>query len=359
VEFLIADTFTDSLTRLTADEQRAVKTAAFDLQINPANPGLSLERLTKPKDKHFWSVRGSRDIRLIVHRTESSFLLCYVDHHEAAFGWAERRRLETHPKTGAAQLVEVRERVEEILVPRYVEVDQPAPPKPRIFAGVSEDRLLSYGVPVEWLDAVRQVTEDSMLDLSDHLPREAVEALLDLATGATPQIPPQITNGEDPFKHPDAQRRYHVIETTDELARALEYPWEKWMVFLHPAQRESVERDYGGAARIAGTAGTGKTIVALHRAVFLARTKGELDDVGGQTLRVTSASVERRLAANAPVGEPIKPLGAWAILALASSDVAFRAHVAARLSRWEQSRARRRLEDRGCSKSRRGCVSAE
>jgi len=60
--------------------------------------------------------------------------------------------------------------------------------------------------------------------------------------------------------------------------------------------------------------------------------QGELDDVGGQTLRVTCASVERRLAANAPVGEAIKPLGAWAILALASSDAAFRAHVAARLS---------------------------
>jgi hypothetical protein len=75
--------------------------------------------------------------------------------------------------------------------------------------------------------------------------------------------------------------------------------------------------------------------------------QGELDDLGSETLRVTRESVERRLVAHAPVGEPIKPLGAWAILALASSDAAFRAHVGARLSQWEQARARRRLKDRG------------
>ena len=74
-------------------------------------------------------MRASRDLRLIVHRTESSILLCYVGHHDDAYQWAERRKLETHPTTGAAQMVEVRERVEEIVVPRYVEVEQPAPPK--------------------------------------------------------------------------------------------------------------------------------------------------------------------------------------------------------------------------------------
>ena len=62
------------------------------------------------------------------------------------------------------------------------------------------------------------------------------------------------------------------MHNVEELQRALEYPWEKWTIFLHPAQRQLVERDYGGPARVAGSAGTGKTIVALHRAVFLART---------------------------------------------------------------------------------------
>src|ERR1035438_6722305 len=135
MEFRIADTFTDSLSKLTGDEQKAVKTAAFDLQLNPAHPALQFHKLEKPKDPNFWSIRVSRDLRLIVHRTGVSLLLCYVNHHDEAYQWAERRRLETHPKTGAAQLVEIRERVQEI--PKYVEVEHPAPPKPPGFNAVA------------------------------------------------------------------------------------------------------------------------------------------------------------------------------------------------------------------------------
>ena len=145
-----------------------------------------MHQVDRAKDKDFWSVRVTRDIRLIVHRTASSFLLCYVDHHDAAYQWAERRRLERHPTTGAAQLVEIRETVREIRVPRYVEVDvpastpgaaagEPATSRTAIFADASADDLLGYGVPVEWLDDVRAATEDTLLDLAGHLPGEAAE----------------------------------------------------------------------------------------------------------------------------------------------------------------------------------------
>src|SRR5271166_4742557 len=115
MEFLISDTFTDSLSRLTGDEQKVVKTTAFDLQLNPAARGMQLHKLDKARDKNFWSVRVGSDIRLIVHKTQASLLLCYVGHHDKAYDWAERRKLETHPKTGAAQLVEIRETVQEIV----------------------------------------------------------------------------------------------------------------------------------------------------------------------------------------------------------------------------------------------------
>ena len=85
MEVRIADTFTANLARLTGDEQKAAKTTAFDLQLNPANPGFSFHRLEGARDKNFWSVRVSRDIRLIVHRTDTSLLLCYVDHHDKAY----------------------------------------------------------------------------------------------------------------------------------------------------------------------------------------------------------------------------------------------------------------------------------
>src|SRR5665811_97092 len=88
---------------------KAVKTTAFNLPMAPANPGMKFHRLDNAKDPDFWSVRVSQDIRLIIHKSASSLLLCYVAHHDDAYRWAERRRLETHPKTGAAQLVEIRE----------------------------------------------------------------------------------------------------------------------------------------------------------------------------------------------------------------------------------------------------------
>ena len=268
MEFLIADTFTDSLTKLTSDEQKAVKTTAFDLQLNPANPGMQFHRVDKAKDPNFWSARVNRDIRIITHKTSKSLLLCYAGHHNDAYRWAERRKLEIHPKTGAAQLVEIRETVKEITIPKYVEVEEP---KPSLFINTSEEDLLSYGVPPEWLEDVRQANEDSLFQLADHLPQEAAEALLDLAVGVTPQITQTTTTVSDPFEHPDAQRRFRVMNNVEELERALDYPWEKWTVFLHPTQRQLVERNYNGPARISGSAGTGKTIVALHRAVFLAR----------------------------------------------------------------------------------------
>ena len=192
MEFRIANTFTDSLARLTSDEQRAVRMTALELQINPANPGISFHKLDKAKDKNFWSVRVSSDIRLIVHRIEQSLMLCYVDRHDKAYDWAERRKLETHPKTGAAQLVEIRETIKEIIVPVYVppaDTPQRAPAVKLLFTDMTDDELLGYGVPAEWLNDVRNATEDTLLKLADHLPAEASEALLELATGGRSRIP--------------------------------------------------------------------------------------------------------------------------------------------------------------------------
>ena len=272
MQFRIADTFTASLARLTNEQQKAAKTTAFDLQVNPAQPGHSLHRVTGARDPNFWSARVNLDFRIIVHRTDEGVTLCYVGHHDDAYKWAECRKLETHPSTGAAQLVELREVIQEIAVPSYVEAAFQAPPKPPLFSHIPDDQLLGYGVPVEWLNDVKAADEDSLLDLADHLPTEAAEALLELAVGKTPQPSLPAPSGADPFAHPDALRRFRVMRNVEELEEALEYPWEKWTIFLHPAQLGLVERNYNGPARVSGSAGTGKTVVALHRAAFLAKS---------------------------------------------------------------------------------------
>lgn len=269
--FRIADTFTRSLSRLTNEERRAASLTAFNLQLDMSHPGLRFERLRQTNDPNFRSVRVNRELRIIAHRIGDSLTLCYVDHHDDAYQWAMRRKLEAHPNTGAMQMVEVQETVRE--VPVYVEVERPAP---ALFRGVSDDELLAYGVPQGWLEDVRGVaSEDALMDLVDHLPQEAAEALVNLATGSMPAPSADSPRVADPFEHPDAQRRFRTISDSEELERALEFPWERWAVFLHPTQRALVERDYNGPARVSGAAGTGKTVVALHRAVHIARSNAD------------------------------------------------------------------------------------
>ncbi|MBX9651061.1 MAG: UvrD-helicase domain-containing protein [Xanthobacteraceae bacterium] len=279
MNFLIAETFTAAFNRLSGTDQKAVKASVFDLQMDPGGNGLQLHRIDNSKDPHFWSARVNRDVRLIVHKSGDSMLVAYVDHHDAAYAWAERRRIEAHPKTGAVQIVEVRERVEEIARPQsfdfvFPEAVAASPSSPLLFATLNDDALMGVGVPADWLADVRAASEDGFFALAGHLPAEASEALLQYAT--TGRLPASLAvAAADPFAHPDALRRIRPIADQAELEQALSFPWEKWGVFLHPSQRDLVDRSFAGPARAAGSAGTGKTIVAIHRAVRLARDNPE------------------------------------------------------------------------------------
>lgn len=263
----IADTFYDALGNLSPQEQKAVKQSAFDFQMDPSLPGFSMHRVERARDPNFWTARVNRDIRMVIHKTNGDTLLAWVGHHDDAYRWAQTRRIENHPRTGAVQIVEARETVEDVVVQRFVEE---AVRLPRLFADETDDMLLSWGVPEDWLDTVRNATEETVVEIAIRLPSEAGDAILAAATGERPQPAAVVAEGEDPWAHPDALRRFRVVEDVEELRAALDSPWEKWTVFLHPAQREFVERDFNGPARVIGSAGTGKTIVALHRAVRLA-----------------------------------------------------------------------------------------
>jgi superfamily I DNA/RNA helicase len=148
--------------------------------------------------------------------------------------------------------------------------------------------------------------------LRDETPEEVRGALAELAAdvaaaapkySVAPALPDDLAPDREAFEHPDARRRFRVVTNIEELERALEYPWEKWTVFLHPAQRDSVEKEYGGPARVSGSAGTGKTIVALHRAVFLARSHPDarvLLTTFSETLASALRTRLRRLIGNEP-----------------------------------------------------------
>lgn len=286
MKFLIADTFTRSLGKLDGQSQALVKQAAFDFQVNPANPGFQFHKLDRAKDRNFWSFRVNQDLRIIVHRTSDTLALCYADHHDAAYDWAEVRKLETHPETGAAQIVEVVERVEEVVRHVVRDVEQEAP----LFAKYERDYLMALGVPGDWVDAVRTIGESGFDKVVSHLPAEAAERLLQLACGE-PVPRPSTTAAPSPFEHPDAQRRFRIVDDHDELRRALDAPWEQWVVFLHPAQRAVVQKHFSGPARVTGSAGTGKSVVAMHRASAL------LQRDSGSEARVLLTTFSKTLAA--------------------------------------------------------------
>jgi hypothetical protein len=207
--------------------------------------------------------------------------------------------------------VEVRERVEDIAPPATFDFVFPEPAKyqprasqPALFAALDDEALLSIGVPADWLADVRAATEDGFFALASHLPAEASEALLEYAvTGrlAAP-APAHIVAGSsaDPFAHPDALRRIRPIADQEELEQALAFPWEKWGVFLHPSQRALVERSFSGPARVAGSAGTGKTIVAIHRAVRLARENPKAKVLLASFSAPLAAEIAKKLLVLAP-----------------------------------------------------------
>lgn len=285
---VLADTFTAALGRLAGDEQKQAKLTVYDLQTEPDRPGLQFHRIDNSKDRNFWSVRVSRDIRIVVHKTPGSLLLAYVGHHDDAYRWAERRRIEAHPRTGALQIVELRERVEVIAAPvqesfglgtpipfSLAPAAGPARPLLRPFAALSADDLLSVGVPTDWTPDILAADEDRFLALATHLPAEAAEALLEFAATGNLRRPAPVPLETPAVEHPDARRRFRVLDNLAELEAALDEPWEKWSVFLHPDQRELVARRFAGPARVTGSAGTGKTVVALHRAMRIARDNPE------------------------------------------------------------------------------------
>ncbi len=284
----IAKSFTESLTRLQAAERESAVEAAEMYQANPAHPGLRKHRLDRCRDPGFWSLRSTRDIRLILHDSEHGTLFCYADHHDQAYAWAQKRKFAANPTTGAMQMVVLRELVKSEMRARPTPVrDQRRP----LFANLPRTEFAWLGIPDQWVNDVRGVrSEKELLDFIEYLPEEAVEALLTLASGGTPRVTRWPVATTNPFLAPDAARRFYAIDSPNALQAALSMPWDDWRIFLHPEQRKWVEAEDDGDARICGGPGTGKTVVALHRAVHLARQ--------APTARILLTTISRALAAS-------------------------------------------------------------
>lgn len=237
---------------------------------NPRSPGINYEKINNAIDDRICSVRIDDTYRGIVVRQEKTgvYLLLWVDHHDDAYAWASRKKCVINPTTGNVQIFDI-----------IVEtIDEKAE---NVFEDVRDSDLLLLGVPLEQLPLVRTIETEKMLyELKSSFPEDAYESLEWLINGFSVKEILKLYESEISEKvekdnlavaldNIRSQKSFVIIEGEDELRRIMAEPLEKWRVFLHPTQNRIVRKDYSGPARVLGGAGTGKTVVAMHRAKYL------------------------------------------------------------------------------------------
>jgi superfamily I DNA/RNA helicase len=242
---------------------------------NPRSTGINYEKINDAADKKIYSVRIDDAYRGIVARQEESgvYLLLWVDHHDEAYDWARRKKCEINPLTGNVQVFDI----QQITMPEQSNESIPA-----LFSEVTETDLLSLGVPSEQLYIIRSLKLiDDFYGIKKTIPEDAYENLEWVANGfnakevlemlsSEKETLPKENDFATALQNPRSKKSFVIVEGEDELRRIMAEPLEKWRVFLHPTQQKIVSKNYSGAVRVLGGAGTGKTVVAMHRAKWIA-----------------------------------------------------------------------------------------
>jgi len=305
IKFAIATDILTSLTKIPRNQQHKVLGFINKFQANPASPGINYEKIVKAKDPNLRSVRIDKTYRGIVLKPETGnlYVLLWVDHHDKAYEWAERKVCRVHPETGSIQVFNMDEDRTELGETKTDQTDAPL-----LFGHIRDRELIRLGVPEMLLPLVRGLKSEEELDqAADQFPEEAYESLFFLAqghsfkevysdmerAGRTPSYKVDTDDYETALNTPDSRGRFYVVEDELELAAILNAPLEKWRVFLHPSQLSLAERDWNGPVRALGGAGTGKTVVAMHRAKWLARHHFNRD-----TDRILFTTFTKNLAAD-------------------------------------------------------------
>ncbi len=308
VRMAIFEEFLDAYARIPRAQQGKVSKFLRQFRANPAHGSIHYEKIHEFVDPNLRTVRIDKAYRAVVLRPEKGnvYVLLWVDHHDEAIRWGRNKRIAIHPETGTLQ----------VLAGEAAATD-PRPPtqddEPKLFESIRDRELLRLGVPESMVAAVREVIEADELDgLEDALPPEAYEALFFLAEGesledverAMAAAPEPTVDPEDfdaALERDATRRRFAVVQEDEELEAMLDAPLEKWRVFLHPAQRQLVYRSWNGPIRVLGGAGTGKTVVAMHRAAYLAEQVFTHDDD-----RILLTTFTRNLAID--IGENLRKL---------------------------------------------------
>jgi superfamily I DNA/RNA helicase len=323
----LAQDFLANLAKLPSAVQGKVLKWALLFQSDPMSSGINYEKIHNAGDKNLKSVRIDQDWRGIVFKPPQGdiYVLMYVDHHDSAYKWAENRKIAINPVTGALQVFAVQSVVEPALeeARQYsatngaakkaspVEPEPVSTPRP-LYETLTDQELLSLGTPAELLEQVRSIRSDVELDaMQPYLPVEAYEGLFLVAAGDTVSqvlmsretrvdVPVDTEDFAAAIETAESQSRFVVVADEETMAAILNSPLAQWRVFLHPTQRKLAKGDRNGPMRVLGGAGTGKTVLAMHRAKWLAENRASVDR------KVLFTTFTRNLAAD--IEENLKTL---------------------------------------------------
>lgn len=246
---------------------------------------IHLEPISTFKDKNLRTARINQKYRAIVRIPESDanvYYLLWVDNHDEAMNWAKNKVFEWNESLQAAQIYVV---PEETVVEENIsshQSDSEVVLAAHLFDDFTNEQLLAIGVPQNLLLLVRQIKDLTSLDnVEAQLPSEVYEHLFYLADGVNIQIIlAEIAEGKKMNDGVNStNNRRHFIEVDDDvLEKYLNGELEKWQLFLHPSQRSLVEKEFKASVKVTGGAGTGKTVVALHRLLHLTRMNDITDE---------------------------------------------------------------------------------
>ena len=251
----------------------------------PTAHGLNYEKIANASDPNMRSLRIDGDYRAILLKPAEGnvHMLLWADKHDEAYRWAMRHMCSINAETGALQVYRPRPApYESTAATSVASADASTATESTLFSELKHRQLVRLGVPADMIGEVFDIrTEADLEDIASRLPVEAYEALyLFMAGDSYEQIileretPPEAVDTKDfaaALERNDSRSRFVVIDDDLELEEMFNAPLERWRVFLHPSQRRLVERHWNGPVRVLGGAGTGKTVVAMHRARWLAQ----------------------------------------------------------------------------------------
>ena len=267
----ISSDFLTAYAALPRQKQGKVTEFFNKFRNDPMHPGINFEKIEAGIDKNICSVRIDDTYRAIVVREQESgvFILLWVDHHDEAYDWAKRKKCSVNKTTGSVQIYDVQE----------VIVEQEVQDSPGIFTEIEDDVLSRIGLPEEQIAMVKRIKSlDELHEKKQQIPEDAYEGLEWIGNGFDVEevlstlypVPEQIAsdteNLAEALKSDASKKSFVIVDGEEELQAIMQEPLEKWRIFLHPTQRKVVDKEFNGPARVLGGAGTGKTVVAMHRA---------------------------------------------------------------------------------------------